>query len=113
MGRKLRARVARTCGTGSDQSAEHRSVTATIRLGRASLLVIAFGWSNGATFAIYPVGGVTGAHINPAITLGAAIRKQLPWNKVGPYWVVQVAGAFVGAALVFLVYNNAINHYDQ
>jgi glycerol uptake facilitator protein len=65
------------------------------------------------TFAIYTVGGVTGAHINPAITLGAAMRKQLPWNKVAPYWVAQVAGAFVGAALVFLVYNNAINHYDQ
>jgi glycerol uptake facilitator protein len=64
-------------------------------------------------FAVYTVGGVTGAHINPAITLGAAIRKQLPWNKVPSYWVAQVLGAFVGAALVFLVYNNAINHYDQ
>jgi glycerol uptake facilitator protein len=56
---------------------------------------------------------VTGAHINPAITLGAAIRRQLPWNKVPTYWVAQVLGAFVGAALVFLVYNNAINHFDQ
>jgi glycerol uptake facilitator protein len=85
----------------------------TALLGGGDWLLITFGWALAVTFAIYTVGGVTGAHINPAITLGAAIRKQLPWSKVGPYWVVQVAGAFVGAALVFLVYNNAINHYDQ
>ena len=65
------------------------------------------------TFAVYTVGGITGAHINPAVTFGAAIRKQIPWNKVPRYWAAQVLGAFVGAALVFLVYNNAINNYDQ
>ena len=85
----------------------------TALLGGGDWLLITFGWALAVMFAIYTVGGVTGAHINPAITLGAAIRKQLPWSKVGPYWVVQVLGAFVGAALVFLVYNNAINHYDQ
>ncbi|MBV9003426.1 MAG: aquaporin family protein [Solirubrobacterales bacterium] len=82
-------------------------------LGSGDWLLITFGWAFAVTFAIYTVGGVTGAHINPAITLGAAMRKALPWNKVAPYWAVQVAGAFVGAALVFLVYNNAINHFDQ
>ena len=64
-------------------------------------------------FAIYTVGGITGAHINPAVTLGAAIRKALPWNKVAPYGIAQVLGCFVGAALVFLVYNNAINNWDD
>jgi glycerol uptake facilitator protein len=82
-------------------------------LGSGDWLLINFGWAFAVCFAVYVVGGVTGAHINPAVTLGAAMRKQLPWNKVLPYWVVQVAGAFVGAALVFLVYNNAINHLDQ
>jgi glycerol uptake facilitator protein len=86
---------------------------ATALVGSGDWLLITFGWAMAVTFAIYTVGGVTGAHINPAITLGAALRKQLPWNKVPSYWAVQVAGAFVGAALVFLVYNNAINHYDQ
>jgi glycerol uptake facilitator protein len=76
-------------------------------------LLITWGWALAVVFAIYTVGGVTGAHINPAVTLGAAIRRQLPWNKVAPYWVAQVLGCFVGAALVFLVYNNAINHFDQ
>jgi glycerol uptake facilitator protein len=85
----------------------------TALLGSGDWLLITFGWMLAVTFAIYTVGGVTGAHINPAITLGAAIRKALPWNKVAPYWAAQVFGAFVGAALVFLVYNNAINNYDQ
>ncbi len=85
----------------------------TALLGSGDWLLITFGWAFAVTFAVYTVGGVSGAHINPAVTLGAALRRQLPWNKVVPYWVVQVAGAFVGAALVFLVYNNAINHYDQ
>lgn len=76
-------------------------------------LLITWGWALAVAFAVYVCGGVTGAHINPAITLGAAIRKQLPWNKVPGYWVAQVLGAFLGAALVFLVYNNAINHFDQ
>jgi glycerol uptake facilitator protein len=64
-------------------------------------------------FAVYTVGGISGAHINAAISLGAAIRGQLPWKKVPWHWVAQVLGCFVGAALVFLVYHNAINHFDQ
>jgi glycerol uptake facilitator protein len=76
-------------------------------------LLITWGWALAVAFAVYVSGGITGAHINPAVTLMAAMRRQLPWNKVFGHWVAQVLGAFVGAALVFLVYNNAINHYDQ
>jgi glycerol uptake facilitator len=75
-------------------------------------LLITWGWALAVCFAVYVSGGISGAHINPAITLGAAIRKQLPWNKVPSYWIAQLVGCFVGAALVFLVYNQAINHYD-
>jgi glycerol uptake facilitator protein len=76
-------------------------------------LLITWGWCLAVAFAVYVAGGITGAHINPAISLGAAIRKQLPWGKFPGYVVAQVLGCFVGAALVFLVYNNAINHFDQ
>jgi glycerol uptake facilitator len=75
-------------------------------------LLITWGWALAVAFAVYVTGGITGAHINPAITLGAAIRKQLPWNKVPGYWVAQVVGCFVGAALVFLVYHNAISTFE-
>ncbi len=76
-------------------------------------LLITWGWALAVAFAVYVAGGITGAHINPAITLGAAIRRQLPWSKVPGYVVAQVLGCFLGAALVFLVYNNAINHFDE
>src|ERR1700733_12076287 len=47
-----------------------------------------------------------------AVTLAFAVRRRFTWAKVLPYWGAQVAGAFVGAALVFLVYRNAINAFD-
>jgi len=75
-------------------------------------LLITWGWALAVAFAVWVTGGVTGAHINPAISLGAAIRKQLPWGKVPSYWLAQFLGCFVGAALVYLVYHAAINHYD-
>jgi glycerol uptake facilitator protein len=75
-------------------------------------LLITWGWCLAVAFAVYTAGGISGAHINPAITLGAALRGGLPWRKVPGYWVAQVAGAFVGAALVWMVYNAAINNYD-
>jgi glycerol uptake facilitator protein len=76
-------------------------------------LLITWGWGLAVMCAVYVTGGISGAHLNPAVSFGAAIRKQLPWRKVPPYWAAQVLGCFVGAALVFLVYNNAINSYDQ
>jgi glycerol uptake facilitator protein len=76
-------------------------------------LLITWGWALAVTFAVYTAGGITGAHINPAITLGQALRGQITWRKVPGYWISQVAGAFVGAALVWAVYNAAINNYDH
>jgi len=75
-------------------------------------LLITWGWFLAVMFGVYTVGGITGAHINPAITLGQAIRRNFPWRKVPGYWAAQVVGCFVGAALVYWVYFAAINHYD-
>lgn len=76
-------------------------------------LLITWGWALAVAFAVYVTGGITGAHINPAVTLMACLRRQLAWNRLPGYWAAQVLGCFVGAALVFLVYNNAINSFDQ
>ena len=75
-------------------------------------LLITWGWAMAVTFGVYVAGGVTGAHINPAVTLALAIRRAFPWGKVLPYWVAQVAGALAGAALVYLNYHNAIGSYE-
>jgi glycerol uptake facilitator protein len=72
-------------------------------------LLITWGWAMAVAFGVWVAGGVSGAHINPAVTLAFAVRRKFAWAKVLPYWGAQVAGAFVGAALVLLVYTNAIN----
>jgi len=75
-------------------------------------LLITWGWALAVAFAVYVAGGVSGAHINPAVTLTLAIRRNFPWAKVVPYMIAQLIGAFVGAALVYLVYHNAISSYE-
>ena len=60
----------------------------------------------------YVSAGVTGAHLNPAVTLALAVHRKLPWNKVLPYSLAQIAGAFVASAVVFVTYHEALNAFD-
>ncbi len=69
---------------------------------------IAFGWGFAVMVAVYVAGGVSGAHINPAVTLAMAVRRGFSWAKVLPYWIAQVVGAFLGALGVFLCYMNGL-----
>lgn len=71
-------------------------------------VTIALGWGFAVVIAVYVVGGVTGAHINPAVTIAVAVRRQFPWAKVIPYILAQVVGAFLGAAAVFLIYRDGL-----
>ncbi|MEV7067678.1 MIP/aquaporin family protein [Streptomyces collinus] len=82
-------------------------------LGAGDWLLITWGWAMAVILGIYVAGGVSGAHINPAVTLAFAVRRKFPWVKVVPYWVSQVLGALAGAALVYAVYHDAINAFDD
>jgi glycerol uptake facilitator protein len=82
-------------------------------LTEADWLIIAWGWGFAVAFAVWVAGGVSGAHLNPAVTLAQALRRKFPWSKVAPYWAAQVFGAFVGAALVYFNYHSAINSFDS
>jgi glycerol uptake facilitator protein len=75
-------------------------------------LLITFGWAMAVVFGVYVAGGITGAHINPAVTLAFAVRGDFPWRKLPGYWLAQLLGAFLGAALVLLVYHDAISSYE-
>lgn len=69
---------------------------------------ITIGWAFAVIVAVYITGGVTGAHINPAVTIALAAKRGFPWAKVAPYIIAQMIGAFVGALGVYLVYRDGL-----
>ncbi|MGW9027628.1 MIP/aquaporin family protein [Streptomyces sp. NPDC055722] len=85
----------------------------TIFVAAGDWLLITWGWALGVAFGIYVAGGVSGAHLNPAVTLAFAVRRRFPWPKVPSYMLSQLVGAFAGAALVYAVYHDAINTFDR
>ena len=69
-------------------------------------IVISMGWGLGVFIAVATVGPVSGAHINPAVTLGLALGGVFPWAKVAIYIAGQMIGAAIGALLVWLAYHD-------
>lgn len=80
--------------------------------GAGSYLAINVSWALGVTMGCYVAGGVTGAHLNPAVTLALAVHRGFPWRKVAPYVAAQTAGAFVAALVVFVTYLEAFGAFD-
>jgi glycerol uptake facilitator protein len=73
---------------------------------------ITIGWGLGVAMGVYVAGRISGAHLNPAVTLAVAVFRGFPWKKVLPYMIVQVAGAFLAAAIVFWNYHPAFIRFD-
>jgi glycerol uptake facilitator protein len=70
----------------------------------AGWIVITMGWGLAVAIAVYAVAQFSGAHINPAVTIGLASIGALPWGDVPIYILGQFVGAFIGAVLVYLAY---------
>ena len=71
---------------------------------KSGWIVITTGWALGVAMAVYAVGRISGAHLNPAVTLGLAATGRLSWADVPQYLSGQMLGAFLGATLVWLAY---------
>lgn len=90
-------------------------VVAQVTLGggaTGNYLSINIAWGLAVTMGVYVSAGVSGAHLNPAVTVAFAAWRGFPWAKVGPYVAGQVAGAFVASAVVYLTYADALTHFD-
>jgi MIP family channel proteins len=77
-----------------------------------SYLAINLGWGLAVMLGVYTAAGVSGAHLNPAVTIALAVHRGFPWSKVPTYIAAQVAGAFVASAVVFLTYHEALSAFD-
>jgi glycerol uptake facilitator protein len=67
-------------------------------------IVITTGWALAVTIAVYCVGSVSGAHLNPAVTIGLATIGTFPWANVPGYIAAQIAGGILGGIIVWLAY---------
>jgi glycerol uptake facilitator protein len=70
----------------------------------AGWIVITTGWGVAVAIAVYSVGRISGAHLNPAVTIALAAIGSFSWAQVPGYVAAQMAGAFIGAVLVWLAY---------
>lgn len=76
-------------------------------------IVITTGWALAVYVGVVFAQPFSGAHLNPAVTLGLALTGKFPWVDVGPYVVAQLAGAMVGALITALVYRDHLNNTED
>src|SRR3954468_12070200 len=77
-----------------------------------SMLSMHISWGVAVLMGCYVSAGVTGANLNPAVTIALAVHRRFPWTKVAPYAVAQVLGALVASATVFAAYPDALTAFD-
>ncbi|MBM3773372.1 MAG: MIP family channel protein [Acidimicrobiia bacterium] len=77
-----------------------------------SALGVNIAWGLAVMMGCYVSAGVTGAHLNPAVTVALAAHRRFPWPKVLPYALAQTAGAFVAAFIVYVTYAEALTEFD-
>ncbi|SCK18386.1 MIP/aquaporin family protein [Vogesella sp. LIG4] len=76
----------------------------------SGLIVVAFGWAMAVFVGVFSVAAISGAHINPAVTVALAVAGKFAWADVPGYVAAQMAGGMAGALLVWLIYRD---HFDS
>jgi glycerol uptake facilitator protein len=90
------------------------SVCAAVTTGAfVGVFQVAMVWGLGIATAIYLTGGLSGAHLNPAVTISLAAFRRFPAWKIMPYIIAQMTGAFLASAVVFVIFSGAIGSYEK
>lgn len=85
---------------------------ATTTGAQVGVFQVAIVWGLGIATAIYLCGALSGAHLNPAVTLSMAIWARFPWRRVVPYVCTQLIGAFAAAVVLYLIFGNALKTFE-
>ncbi len=89
------------------------SVCAAVTTGaQVGIFQVAIVWGLGITTAIYLTAALSGAHLNPAVTVSLAVWSDFPRHKVVGYIAMQMLGAFVSAALLYVIFGSAIAEFE-
>lgn len=90
------------------------SVCASVLTGaQVGVFQVAIVWGLGIATAIYLTGALSGAHLNPAVTVSMAVWSDFPKNRVAPYVAAQLLGAFVGAAVLYFIFGDALAVFEK
>jgi glycerol uptake facilitator protein len=90
------------------------SVAAAVLTGaQVGVFQVAIVWGLGIATAIYLTGSLSGAHLNPAVTLAFAAWRGFPWSRVPGYVLAQFAGAFAAAAVLHGVFGGVLEAYEE
>ncbi len=90
------------------------SVCAAVTTGaQVGVFQVAIVWGLGIATAIYLTGALSGAHLNPAVTLSMAVWSDFPKSRVAPYVVAQGCGAFAAAAVLYVLFAGALQTFEQ
>lgn len=76
----------------------------------SGLIVIGFGWAIAVFVGVFISADASGAHLNPAVSVGLAIAGKFPWSDVPIYVLAQFLGAFIGSTLTYLMYKD---HFSE
>lgn len=76
-------------------------------------VLITFGWGLGVFIGVIVAGPYSGAHLNPAVTVGLAVAGKFAWSKVLSYTMAQLAGAFTGSSLAWFLYSSQYNETKE
>ena len=89
------------------------AVAVSVATGSYDLFGVSVVWFISVTLAIYAAGAVSGAHLNPAVTLSFAAFAGFPWRKVIPYIVAQIVGCFAGAVAIYAAFHGIIRNFES